>query len=101
MISLLLYSTLLSRYTKAIDVWSVGCIFAELLKRKPMFPGDDYIHQLQLISDTLGTPSDEELAFVTSDKAKRFMKSQPKKTKMDYAAHFENANPLAIDLLDK
>ena len=41
-----------------------------------MFPGDDYIHQLQLISDTLGTPSDEELAFVTSDKAKRFMKSQ-------------------------
>ena len=88
-------------YTKAIDVWSVGCIFAELLKRKPMFPGDDYIHQLQLISDVLGTPTDEELAFVTSDKAKRFMKSQATKTKMDYAAYFDKANPLAIDLLDK
>ena len=32
-------------YTKAIDMWSVGCIFAELLGRKPIFPGDDYIDQ--------------------------------------------------------
>ena len=52
------------------------CVMCHPLFLKPMFPGDDYIHQLQLISDTLGTPSDEELAFVTSDKAKRFMKSQ-------------------------
>ena len=40
-------------YTKAIDVWSVGCIFAELLGRKPIFPGDDYIHQLTIICDKL------------------------------------------------
>ena len=33
-------------YTKAIDMWSVGCIFAELLGRKPIFPGDDYILSL-------------------------------------------------------
>mgnify|MGYP002822116461 CR=1 FL=1 len=32
-------------YTMAIDMWSVGCIFAELLGRKPIFPGDDYIDQ--------------------------------------------------------
>ena len=42
-------------YTKAIDVWSVGCIFAELLGSKPLFPGDDYIHQLRIITDVLGT----------------------------------------------
>jgi serine/threonine protein kinase len=36
-------------YTASIDVWSVGCIFAELLGRKPLFPGKDYIHQLKLI----------------------------------------------------
>ncbi len=41
-------------YTKAIDVWSLGCIFAELLGTKPLFPGDDYIHQLRLIIDVLG-----------------------------------------------
>ena len=32
-------------YTKAIDVWSVGCIFAELLGRKPLFPGKDYVRR--------------------------------------------------------
>lgn len=33
-------------YSKPVDVWSVGCIFAELIKRKPYFPGDDYIDQV-------------------------------------------------------
>ncbi len=36
-------------YSKPSDVWSVGCIFAELLGRKPFFPGDDYIHQVRFI----------------------------------------------------
>ena len=44
----------LQEYTKAIDVWSLGCIFAELLGTKPLFPGDDYIHQLRIIVDVLG-----------------------------------------------
>lgn len=47
-------SLVLQEYTKAIDVWSVGCIFAELLGTKPLFPGDDYIHQLRIIVDLLG-----------------------------------------------
>lgn len=34
-------------YSYAIDVWSVGCIFAELILRKPYFPGDDYIDQVR------------------------------------------------------
>merc|ERR1719158_1527483 len=46
-------------YTAAIDVWSVGCIFAELLGRKPLFPGKDYVHQLNLITRVLGSPSEE------------------------------------------
>ena len=32
-----------THYTKALDVWSIGCIFAELLGRAPLFPGDDYL----------------------------------------------------------
>jgi len=94
-------------YTKAIDVWSVGCIFAELMGRKPLFPGDDYIHQLQIISDVLGTPADDDLAFVTSDKARRFMKSQTFKQKVPFATLYptgkdgEGTNPQALDLLDQ
>jgi tRNA A-37 threonylcarbamoyl transferase component Bud32 len=37
-------------YSKPIDLWSVGCIFAELIQRKPYFPGDDYIDQVGLAS---------------------------------------------------
>ncbi len=43
-------------YKSAIDVWSVGCIFAEMLGRKPLFPGNDFIHQLNLINEVVGTP---------------------------------------------
>ncbi|KAE9450426.1 hypothetical protein C3L33_17677, partial [Rhododendron williamsianum] len=38
-----------SDYTAAIDVWSVGCIFMELMDRKPLFPGRDHVHQLRLV----------------------------------------------------
>lgn len=47
-------------YTKAIDVWSVGCILAEMLSGKPLFPGRDYHHQLTLILGVLGTPTLED-----------------------------------------
>ena len=55
---------------------SVGCILAELLYRKPLFPGKDYIHQLKLIIKTLGSPSDEDLEFISIPKARAFLKSQ-------------------------
>ncbi len=35
-------------YTAAIDMWSVGCILAELLGRKPLLPGKDYVDQLKV-----------------------------------------------------
>lgn len=75
-------------YTKAIDVWSVGCIFAELLARSPLFPGEDYIAQLRLICDKLGRPSESELDFVTSERAKRFMLSLPDNPRKPFAQLF-------------
>lgn len=51
-------------------MWSVGCIFAELLARTPLFPGEDYIAQLRLICDKLGRPSEKDLDFVTSERAR-------------------------------
>ena len=54
---------------------SVGCVLAELLLRKPLFPGKDYIHQLRLIIRLLGTPSDEDLSFITSGKARAYIRA--------------------------
>ena len=34
------------QYTAAVDMWSVGCIFAEMLSRKPLFPGDNSLDQV-------------------------------------------------------
>lgn len=45
-----------SDYTAAIDVWSVGCIFMELMDRKPLFPGRDYAHQLSLLMEVIFFP---------------------------------------------
>lgn len=52
------------QYTPAIDIWSIGCIFAEVLTGKPLFPGKSVVHQLDLITDLLGTPSSETVAGV-------------------------------------
>lgn len=49
-------------------MWSVGCIFAELMLRRPFFPGDSYIDQLKIICDKLGKPKIDDLDFVTADK---------------------------------
>lgn len=38
-----------SEYSAAIDVWSVGCIFMELMNRKPLFAGKDHVHQMHLL----------------------------------------------------
>lgn len=88
-------------YSKPIDVWSVGCIFAELILRKPYFPGDDYIDQLTIITEKLGKLSEAELDFVTSDKAKRFMRKLPSKAPVPLSQQFPSASPEAIDLLRK
>jgi len=48
-----------AKYSPAIDIWSIGCIFAEILQGKPLFPGRNVVHQLELITDLLGSPSQE------------------------------------------
>jgi hypothetical protein len=58
-------------------MWSVGCIFAELLARNALFPGEDYIAQLRLICEKMGRPPADDLDFVTSERAKAFISSLP------------------------
>lgn len=52
------------QYTPAIDIWSIGCIFAEILTRKPLFHGKNIVHHLDLMTDLLGTPSPDTISQV-------------------------------------
>ncbi|GAB0133365.1 hypothetical protein EsDP_00001777 [Epichloe bromicola] len=49
----------LRQYTTAIDVWGVGCVFGEMLVGKPIVAGESDAHQLDLIWDLMGSPSDD------------------------------------------
>ncbi|KAJ6737737.1 FACT COMPLEX SUBUNIT SPT16 [Salix viminalis] len=50
-----------TEYTTAIDIWSVGCVLAELLLGQPLFPGESGVDQLVEIIKVLGTPTREEI----------------------------------------
>ncbi|KAF9645608.1 Pkinase-domain-containing protein, partial [Thelephora ganbajun] len=47
-------------YSTAVDIWSVGCIFAELMLRTPYLPGESDMDQLKTIFRALGTPTEDE-----------------------------------------
>lgn len=90
-----------SKYTPAIDIWSIGCIFAELLTGKPLFPGKNVVHQLDLMTDLLGTPSAEAIARIRNEKARRYLSSMRKKKPIPFSHKFPNADPLALRLLER
>lgn len=88
-------------YNQTVDIWSVGCIMAELLTGRTLFPGTDHIHQLNLIMEILGTPNEEFMAKISSESARHYIRSLPKTEKRSFSDVFRGANPLAIDLLEK
>lgn len=90
-----------SEYSKAIDIWSVGCIMAEVLGRKPFFPGNDYLDQIKKIVDILGTPTHDDMSFIESEQGKKFIKSLPKATKKEFSSLFPKANKVGLDLLSR
>ncbi|ETN40220.1 serine/threonine-protein kinase bur1 [Cyphellophora europaea CBS 101466] len=51
----------LRRYTTAIDMWGVGCVFGEMFKGKPILAGNSDLHQAQLIFGLVGAPTDETM----------------------------------------
>ncbi|OVA18196.1 Protein kinase domain [Macleaya cordata] len=90
-----------SEYTTAIDIWSVGCIFMEIVKREPIFPGKDYVQQLKLITELLGSPEDSDLGFIRSDNARKYVKQLPQVPKQSFSQKFPNVSPVAIDLAER
>lgn len=91
----------LHEYTQAIDMWSVGCIFAEMLGRKQLFPGKNYIHQLQLIMTVLGTPSIHVIRAIGAERVRAYIQSLPSRQPVPWASLYPQGDRKALDLLSK
>ena len=88
-------------YGPEIDIWSVGCILAEFLGRKAIFPGRDYLQQLRLIVECLGAPSASDLSMINNPQAVEYIKALPKRPAVSFAKLYPNANAAAVSLLEK
>jgi p38 MAP kinase len=66
------------KYDVEVDIWSAGCIFAEMLEGKPLFPGKDHVNQFSIITELLGTPPDDVIQTICSENVSCIV--QPKKT---------------------
>lgn len=86
-----------SVYGPAVDIWAIGCIFAEMYTKKALFPGDSEIDQLFRIFRTLGTPNETIWPGVTS--LPDFKKTFPQWAKQDLARCLPQMGKDAIDLL--
>ncbi|KAK5863488.1 hypothetical protein PBY51_000516 [Eleginops maclovinus] len=88
-------------YNMTVDIWSVGCIMAELLTGKTLFPGTDHINQLQQIMRLTGTPPASLISRMPSHEARNYISSLPHMPKTNFVDVFIGANPEAVDLLEK
>eukprot|EP00756_Hemistasia_phaeocysticola_P003823 Hpha_TRINITY_DN12470_c0_g1::TRINITY_DN12470_c0_g1_i1::g.42758::m.42758 len=93
---------LMAKYTGGIDLWSAGCVIAEMVTRRAVFPGRDYIHQLNLITDLIGVPDSDDVSFATSSEARQFVRNMQRK---DVAGALQTklaaAHPQCFDLITK
>lgn len=55
-----------NKYTKGVDMWSLGCILAELLMGKPVFPGTSTIDQLDRVLQITGRPTSDDIESISS-----------------------------------
>ncbi|KAL2801183.1 mitogen-activated protein kinase mpkC [Aspergillus keveii] len=89
------------RYGKKVDMWSVGCIVAEMLLGRPLFPGTDHINQFYLITELIGNPPDEVIERITTKNTRRMMQSLQKFKPRPLREVFPAADDEAINLLEK
>jgi serine/threonine protein kinase len=88
-------------YTSAIDMWSVGCIFAELIGRRPLFMGKNAIDQVALIIEHIGSLDSTELTLIQSKRARKYIKTLPFQRGVPLLSLYPEANPLALDMIDR
>jgi len=91
-------------YTAAVDVWSIGWIFAELLTRTSFLPGTDTENQLELIIEMIGVPNKHTIEKFCGGKVPEFIKNASLNKNYDtdeFKERFKGIDDTAMDLLKK
>ena len=87
------------QYSLPVDIWSIGCIFAEMAMKKPLFMGDSEIDQIFKIFQLLGTPDETTWPGITQ--IKDFKPTFPKWKSQPIAKKVSGLDSLGLDLLAK
>jgi mitogen-activated protein kinase 15 len=97
-----------TRYGKAVDLWSLGCIFGEMLAGKPLFQGSSTLNQLERICEIVGRPSPDEVASMRSPFASTMLDNIKVSSSASgsglfgkWSDTYAKAGPEAMDLLEK
>eukprot|EP01121_Diplochlamys_sp_Union-15-3_P016097 TRINITY_DN5416_c0_g3_i1.p1 TRINITY_DN5416_c0_g3~~TRINITY_DN5416_c0_g3_i1.p1 ORF type:complete len:304 (-),score=36.04 TRINITY_DN5416_c0_g3_i1:90-1001(-) len=85
-------------YSAPLDIWSIACIFAEMITKRPLFPGDSEIDQIYRIFRILGTPNDDEWPGVS--KLDNYRITFPKWKKQSLSSVLPKMDPDGLDLLE-
>lgn len=87
-------------YYKPIDIWSVGCILAEMIGGRPLFPGKHYIEQINLILDVVGSPDEADLVSIVNERARNYISLLPVRQRTPWKKLYPQASDLALNMLD-
>ncbi len=91
------------RYTSAVDLWSAGCVLAEIDQARPLFPGKTEIDQINLVFRAIGTPNESmwpELVHLPLFKDKDFMPSEYFPNTF-YKNYYNKISDVLLDLLNR
>ncbi|GAB1599419.1 extracellular signal-regulated kinase 2-like [Argonauta hians] len=89
------------RYTKGVDMWSLGCILGEMLLGKPLFPGASTINQIEIIMSTIEPPDKEDIDYLSCMSDSSILENVKVKEKKSLREMLKNVPPEAVDLVLK
>ena len=88
------------KYTAGVDMWSLGCILAEMLLGKPLFPGSSTINQIEKIVATIPLPLSKDISEISSDYAQSILDKAATVAKKPLKEFLPEASPEAFSLVE-
>jgi len=90
-----------TKYTKGVDIWSVGCVIGEMMGGHPMFPGTSTMNQLEKVLSVTGKATESDVASMRSPFATTMLDSLPAPKQTRLRDMFPKASDQSVDLLSR